>query len=196
MLGALGDLEVSVEHIGSTAVPGLAAKPVIDIDVVQSPTEIPAAIERLATLGYAHQSDKGVPGRGPSAGRPKRIAITSTWWLRTAPPTGDICCSVTTSASIPTRPIPTGSLRSSSRWRTAATGLPTPRPRPGLPTGSFGRRRWISLRKGDSVGSVDGGRGQRAQGGARFTFDWRVLERLIGAGAELADQSFDRSSGA
>lgn len=53
-----------VEHIGSTAVPGLAAKPVIDIDVVV-PTErdVPAAVERLRGLGYVHQGDKGVPGR-------------------------------------------------------------------------------------------------------------------------------------
>ncbi|HEX4545170.1 MAG TPA: GrpB family protein, partial [Candidatus Acidoferrum sp.] len=31
---ALGDLAIAIEHIGSTAVPGLAAKPVIDIDVL------------------------------------------------------------------------------------------------------------------------------------------------------------------
>jgi GrpB-like predicted nucleotidyltransferase (UPF0157 family) len=62
--GALGELDAAIEHVGSTAVPGLAAKPVIDIDVLlASPDALPAAIERLASLGYAHQGDLGIPGR-------------------------------------------------------------------------------------------------------------------------------------
>ncbi len=61
---ALGDLVVTVEHVGSTAVPGLAAKPIIDLDVViPSMADMPAAIARLATLGYVHQGDLGITGR-------------------------------------------------------------------------------------------------------------------------------------
>src|SRR5262245_12938232 len=61
---ALGDLAIGVEHVGSTAVPGLAAKPIIDMDVVvPSVTDIPEAIERLAILGYVHRGDLGIPGR-------------------------------------------------------------------------------------------------------------------------------------
>lgn len=61
---ALGDLALAVEHVGSTAVPGLAAKPVIDIDVVVSSTDdVPEAIERLREFGYIHQGDKGITGR-------------------------------------------------------------------------------------------------------------------------------------
>jgi GrpB-like predicted nucleotidyltransferase (UPF0157 family) len=58
------DVAVSVEHVGSTSVPGLAAKPVIDVSVVV-PTyaEIPVVIERLATLGYVHRGNLGVEGR-------------------------------------------------------------------------------------------------------------------------------------
>lgn len=60
----LGDLAVAIEHVGSTAVPGLAAKPIIDLDVVVASAEdIPEAIERLARLGYYHQGDLGIPGR-------------------------------------------------------------------------------------------------------------------------------------
>jgi GrpB-like predicted nucleotidyltransferase (UPF0157 family) len=61
---ALADLGVEVEHVGSTSVPGLAAKPVIDIDVVvRSPEAVPTAIERLRTLGYVYQGNKGIVGR-------------------------------------------------------------------------------------------------------------------------------------
>ena len=61
---AIGDLAAAIEHVGSTAVPGLAAKPVIDIDVLLSSADgLPEAIERLAALGYAYRGDLGVPGR-------------------------------------------------------------------------------------------------------------------------------------
>lgn len=64
VLEAVGDLAAGVEHVGSTAVPDLAAKPVIDLDVVvRSPDEVRGVIERLATLGYEHQGTKEVPGR-------------------------------------------------------------------------------------------------------------------------------------
>jgi GrpB-like predicted nucleotidyltransferase (UPF0157 family) len=59
----LADLAISIEHVGSTAVPGLAAKPVVDIDVVVPPEHVAAAIARLATLGYEHKGDLGIPGR-------------------------------------------------------------------------------------------------------------------------------------
>ena len=60
----LGDVAVGIEHVGSTAVPGLAAKPVIDLDViVRSPPDVQTAIQRLASLGYEHEGDLGVPGR-------------------------------------------------------------------------------------------------------------------------------------
>jgi GrpB-like predicted nucleotidyltransferase (UPF0157 family) len=61
---ALGDLGAEIEHVGSTAVPGLAAKPIIDVDVVVgSPEDVPRAIERLYRLGYVYQGDKGILGR-------------------------------------------------------------------------------------------------------------------------------------
>lgn len=64
LASALAGVATSIEHVGSTAVPGLAAKPIVDIDVVVSDgTVVPAAIERLKALGYVHQGDLGVTGR-------------------------------------------------------------------------------------------------------------------------------------
>ena len=60
----LGPLAIAVEHVGSTAVLGLAAKPIIDIDVViASRDDLPRAIAALRRLGYVHRGDLGVPGR-------------------------------------------------------------------------------------------------------------------------------------
>ncbi|MRG45543.1 GrpB family protein [Chitinophaga sp. SYP-B3965] len=59
----------SIEHVGSTAVPGLAAKPIIDIDIIikdKSRFEEITAI--LKTLGYTHEGDRGIPGREAFSG--------------------------------------------------------------------------------------------------------------------------------
>lgn len=61
---AVGDLALRIEHVGSTSIPGLSAKPIIDLDVViDSYGEMPEAIARLETLGYKHQGDLGIKGR-------------------------------------------------------------------------------------------------------------------------------------
>jgi GrpB-like predicted nucleotidyltransferase (UPF0157 family) len=61
---AVSDVALSVEHVGSTSVPGLAAKPIIDISVVvREKLDVPAAISRLATLGYVHRGNLGIDGR-------------------------------------------------------------------------------------------------------------------------------------
>jgi GrpB-like predicted nucleotidyltransferase (UPF0157 family) len=61
---ALGDMALSIEHVGSTAVPGMVAKPVIDLDViVRSSLDVSIAIERLRSVGYEHEGDLGVLGR-------------------------------------------------------------------------------------------------------------------------------------
>jgi len=60
----LGTLALRIEHIGSTSVPGLAAKPIIDLDVVvESWEDLPEVIARLGELGYCHEGERGVPGR-------------------------------------------------------------------------------------------------------------------------------------
>jgi GrpB-like predicted nucleotidyltransferase (UPF0157 family) len=64
ILTALGDIALSVEHVGSTSVPGLSAKPIVDISIVVSErSDVQTAISRLATLGYVHRGDLGIEGR-------------------------------------------------------------------------------------------------------------------------------------
>lgn len=61
---ALIDLHISIEHIGSTSVPGLAAKPVIDIDIALGPDVAFEEIKkRLEQIGYYHNGDQGIPKR-------------------------------------------------------------------------------------------------------------------------------------
>ncbi len=60
----LKDLVLRIEHVGSTSVEGLSAKPVIDIDVViQDRSVLPDVISALQMIGYSHEGDLGIPGR-------------------------------------------------------------------------------------------------------------------------------------
>lgn len=52
-----------IEHVGSTSVPGLAAKPILDIDVIVKGDELRAAVAALGSAGYVHCGDLGVAGR-------------------------------------------------------------------------------------------------------------------------------------
>jgi GrpB-like predicted nucleotidyltransferase (UPF0157 family) len=64
LLAALRGVEViAVEHVGSTSVPGLAAKPRLDIDVVVATEHVPAAIAALVAAGYTSLGDLGIPDR-------------------------------------------------------------------------------------------------------------------------------------
>jgi GrpB-like predicted nucleotidyltransferase (UPF0157 family) len=53
----------SIEHVGSTSVPGLAAKPILDIDILVEARDVPAAVAALVKAGYEHRGDLGVTGR-------------------------------------------------------------------------------------------------------------------------------------
>jgi GrpB-like predicted nucleotidyltransferase (UPF0157 family) len=61
---ACGEVLVGIEHVGSTSVPGLAAKPVIDIIAFLSSFEAGAAVApAIEALGYQYRGEYGVPGR-------------------------------------------------------------------------------------------------------------------------------------
>jgi GrpB-like predicted nucleotidyltransferase (UPF0157 family) len=61
---ALTGLNYTIEHVGSTAVPKLAAKPIIDIDIIypggEGFEEIKSA---LTTIGYYHNGNQGIEQR-------------------------------------------------------------------------------------------------------------------------------------
>ena len=61
---ALGQLALSIEHVGGTAVRGLSAKPIIDIDVViEDHSLLGPVIASLEKIGYRHEGDLGIAGR-------------------------------------------------------------------------------------------------------------------------------------
>jgi GrpB-like predicted nucleotidyltransferase (UPF0157 family) len=61
---ALVAVSHTTEHIGSTAVPGLAAKPIIDLfAVVESLGQLCDAISALGGAGWKHEGDGGLAGR-------------------------------------------------------------------------------------------------------------------------------------
>ena len=61
---AVGDLILGVEHVGSTAVFGMSAKPCIDLDVViADAAAFDAVAAGLAAIGYRHEGDLGIKGR-------------------------------------------------------------------------------------------------------------------------------------
>jgi len=61
---ALAPLAPRLEHVGSTAVPGLPAKPVLDILGGYTALEdLPDIIAGLRRAGYVHRGNQGIPGR-------------------------------------------------------------------------------------------------------------------------------------
>jgi NAD-dependent deacetylase len=70
---ALGDIVIELEHMGSTAVPGLSGKPVIDISVGLRTLDLgEERVTAMEELGYEYLGELGLPGRlyfrkGPTA---------------------------------------------------------------------------------------------------------------------------------
>ena len=71
---ALGGLALAIEHVGSTSVRGLSAKPIIDIDVViGEDAAFGDVVAALGNIGYFHEGDLAIPGREAFgyAGKPR-----------------------------------------------------------------------------------------------------------------------------
>lgn len=55
---ALGDIAIRIDHIGSTAIPGLAAKPIIDIQISVNSLQLLDSFRKpLESLGFIHRAD-------------------------------------------------------------------------------------------------------------------------------------------
>jgi len=67
LLPAIGEYVIAVEHVGSTSVEGLSAKPVIDIDVVMfNDDAFRLILEKLSEIGYRHEGNLGIKDREAS----------------------------------------------------------------------------------------------------------------------------------
>lgn len=61
---AIGHWIVGIEHVGSTSVEGLSAKPCIDIDVIIKDYSIfDTVVSKLETIGYIHEGNLGIKDR-------------------------------------------------------------------------------------------------------------------------------------
>ncbi|KQC00678.1 GrpB family protein [Pedobacter sp. Hv1] len=87
----LKDIVKGIEHVGSTAVPGLAAKPVLDIDlVIDNETKLQKVISVLTGLGYEFRGDLGIKDR--YAFRANSIATPNTGTHQAWPKHHLYCC--------------------------------------------------------------------------------------------------------
>jgi len=80
-------LALALEHTGSTAVPGLAAKPILDIlGGYAGGTRVAECIDVLTAAGYVHRGEQGIPGReffrrgNPRSCHLHLTAIDSAFW--------------------------------------------------------------------------------------------------------------------
>jgi GrpB-like predicted nucleotidyltransferase (UPF0157 family) len=77
----LGAWIVAIEHVGSTAVAGLDAKPILDLMIAVRSLRLPSEVfAQLSNLGYEHRDQDSVPGRlffvkGPEATRTHYLSI-------------------------------------------------------------------------------------------------------------------------
>ena len=84
---ACAGLPLTLEHIGSTSIPGLSAKPVIDI-LAGRPGNVPGKsyVAALLQLGYEHKGAFGVPGRNyfrrgiPRTHHVHMVSVSSDLW--------------------------------------------------------------------------------------------------------------------
>lgn len=64
LLSRITGIVITIEHVGSTAIPGLAAKPIIDIDIIhEHESDFKSICTQLEAAGYFHNGDQGIPLR-------------------------------------------------------------------------------------------------------------------------------------
>jgi len=81
---SLGELVKCFEHVGSTSVKGLAAKPIIDLDlVINANDEFEKVSLKLQDLGYLYEGNLGIEGREAFARKDEFVpwGVDQTHWL-------------------------------------------------------------------------------------------------------------------
>ena len=64
LMEQIGDLVIEIKHVGSTSVPGLCAKPIIDLVAIMDSYDLfPQIVARLEKVGYKHVGDQGIKER-------------------------------------------------------------------------------------------------------------------------------------
>ena len=64
IVNAIGDLIIGVEHVGSTSVEGMSAKPCIDIDVIIKDYSVfDTIVSKLEMIGYIYEGNLGIEDR-------------------------------------------------------------------------------------------------------------------------------------
>ena len=102
---SLGENLTAIHHIGSTSVPGLAAKPIIDImPVVRDLAQVDACSARFEALGYEVMGELASPAAAISARAAMSAPTRSTFFSRTTAPTSTATwrCAIICAATPPT----------------------------------------------------------------------------------------------
>ncbi|HEU4452483.1 MAG TPA: GrpB family protein [Longimicrobium sp.] len=92
LMAALGGAPCVIEHVGSTSVPGLAAKPIIDIMGGRPPeSDLDPYVQAFTGAGYEYRGEYGIPGRhyfvrddaaGARTHHLHLVALDSEHWVR------------------------------------------------------------------------------------------------------------------
>ena len=125
----LGDTARCIEHVGSTSVPGLAAKPIIDILlIVANSADEPSYVPQLEAAGYVLRIRE--PGGSNTASSRARTPTSTCMCSVSAQPSSTECCASATGCGPPT-PIATTTRVSNVIWPgvrgSTCSTTPTPR---------------------------------------------------------------------
>lgn len=57
-------LGIDIQHVGSTAIPGMISKTILDVDIIiEDPSQLQSLDLKLQQIGYEPKGDQGIPGR-------------------------------------------------------------------------------------------------------------------------------------
>jgi GrpB-like predicted nucleotidyltransferase (UPF0157 family) len=130
---SLGEAALSVEHIGSTSVPGLAAKPIVDVLlVVEDSGDEPSYLPALEAAGYVLRVHEPESSTSTGCLGPRKRMCIFTSSRRARRRSNATCCYVTTCVKTKRIGSSTPGRNVSSRAGTGRACSTTLSPRPGL----------------------------------------------------------------